>query len=229
MSKLLRSCLITSSAAFFICVFAVSETNAQINQILKQMESRYRKLKTLRTRVIYEKYDFILKESDKREGNLIYLSLKKRNVLLRVDWKKPEESLAIVDRQYVLYMPRLRQAIVGSTETQLKNISTARNPLAFINMSTTQLKANYKLKYLGAEKLSSGTKTWRLEITPKIAQSYKSAELWIDGNGMPVQMKVTDKNGDTSSVLLNGLKRNVRIKRTEFKINLPKGTRFIKN
>lgn len=42
-------------------------------------------------------------------------------------------------------------------------------------------------------------------------------------------LKITERNNDTNTVLLSGLKKNVRVKKAEFKVNLPKGTKIIKN
>ena len=221
----------TAIALFFVFgTVSVNETNAQVNQILKQMETRYKKLKTLRANILHEIYNPQLNETDIMQGSAICLPLKGRDALLRIDWKTPfSESLTVVDKQYVLYRPQLKQAYTGSTEKMKKAPSIMRSPLAFINMSKAQLKANFSVKYLGAEKLRNGTKTWHLELTPKTAQNYKKTDLWIDGNGMPLQMKITERNGDTNTILLSGLKKNVRVRRAEFKMTLPKSTKIIKN
>lgn len=230
MRSFLKIGLTAIALVFVFSALAVSETNAQVNQILRQMQSRYKKLKTLRADVFYEIYNSQLNDSDKMQGSLIYLPFKGRNALMRLDWTKPrEEWLSVVNNQYIVYSPRINQAYIGSTEKLKKADSFKETPMNFLNMSKAQLKANYSIKYLGAEKLGNGTKTWRLELTPKTAQSYKKADLWIDGNGMPLQMKITQRNFDTNTILLSGLKKNVRVKRAEFKIILPKNTKIIKN
>jgi outer membrane lipoprotein-sorting protein len=208
MRNFLRICFVVI-ALFFVCgAVSVSETNAQVNQILKQMQSRYKKLKTLRASILSELYNSQLRDSDTMQGSLILLPLKGRNALVRVDWKKPrEELLSIDDKQYIAYNPGLNQAYIGGTEQIKKDTLSTRSPLAFINMSKAQLKANYSIKYLGAEKLRNGKKTWHLELTPKQAQNYKKTDLWIDGNGMPLQVKLTQLNNDTNTVLLSGLKK----------------------
>jgi len=66
-------------------------------------------------------------------------------------------------------------------------------------------------------------------MTPKVPTSYKSAEVWVDGNGMPVQSKVIEKNNDTTTVLLTNLQKNVRVDKSEFQIKLPDGTKVIKS
>jgi len=220
----------TAALVFVFSAFAPTKTNAQISQILKQMESRYKNLKTLRADIRSEMYNEQLGESDTFQGSLIFLPLKGRNALLRLDWKKPvEESLAVVDKQYVLYRPRLKQGYLGSTEKMKRADSLKGSPVDFLNMSRAQLKTNYSIKYLGAEKLRSGTKTWRLELTPKTAQRYKKADLWIDGSGMPLQMKITERNNDANTILLSGVKKNGRVRRAEFKIILPKSVKIIKS
>jgi len=229
MKNFLRLGFMAIAVTFVFSTFAATETKAQLNEILNRMEAHYKALTSLRTGVTYSKYDSVVKVSDDMEGKAIYLPQKGKDALFRVDWSKPVESLAVVNKQYVIYRPRLKQAIVGNTETAKKNSSGVGGPLAFINMSKAQLKANYEMKYLGEETLSNGTKTWHLELTPKTAQKYKLAEIWVDGNGMPIQMKVIETNNDTSSVLLSNIEENVSLKGSDFKIDLPKDTKIVKN
>jgi outer membrane lipoprotein-sorting protein len=98
-----------------------------------------------------------------------------------------------------------------------------------MSMSKAQLKQNYSMKYLGEATLTNGTKTWHLELTPNARTSYKSAEVWVDGNGMPVKSKVTEHNNDSTTVLLSNLQKNVKIDTSAFKVDLPKGTKIIKS
>jgi len=230
MKKLFRIGLMAAATAFVLSSFAATETKAQLNEILKRMDDHYKALTSLRTNVVYETYDANIKESDKKEGKAIYLPQKGKDAMFRVDWTKPEESLAVINKKYVIYRPKLGQAYVGSTDKALKKDSSGvGSPLSFINMSKAELKANYSMRYLGEETLSNGTKTWHLELTPKTAQKYKLAEIWVDGNGMPVQMKVVENNNDTSSVLLSNLEKNISLKGTDFQITPPAGTKIIKN
>lgn len=225
MRKFLRYGLTAIALGFVLSAFAPTETNAQINEILNRMDAHYKALTSLRTNVTYEKYDSVLQDATTRQGKAIYLLQKGKNPLIRIDWIKPEESLAVVNKKYILYQPKLKQAFVGSTDNMKnKDSSSVSSPLAFINMSKEELKANYSIKYIGEESVSGGTSTWHLELTPKTAQKYKLADLWVDGNGMPIQMKITATNNDTETVLLTGLEKNITIKPSVFQINPPSGT-----
>ena len=230
MKSFLRLGLTTIAIVLFFNAFAVSETKAQagtVNEILRRMENNRNTMKTLRSNVTMVKYDSVLKEAEKVEGKSIYLPTKGRDALVRIDWTKPEETLAVVNGKYVIYRPRLKQAIVGNVK-DAKGNGKANGALSFMNMSKEQLKTNYTIKYLGEEKLSNGTATWHLELTPKAATKYKMAEIWVDGNGMPVQAKVIESNNDTTTVLLSDFEKNAKINASQFEVKLPKGTQIIK-
>ena len=69
--------------------------------------------------------------------------------------------------------------------------------------------------------------TWHLELTPKAPQSYKSADLWVDGNGMPIQARIMEKNNDTTTVYLSNLQKNVTINASGFKVEMPKNIKCV--
>lgn len=213
----------------FSGVFIATETQASnpLPEILNRMEINRSSMKTLRSKVTMVKYNAQLKEPDTSEGTSIYMPTKGRDALVRIDWTKPvEETLAVVNGKYVLYRPRLKQAITGNAK-DAKGSGKANNALSFMSMSKEQLKANYTIKYLGEEKVSSGVPTWRLELTPKKATNFKMAELWVDGNGMPIQAKVVESNNDTTTVLLSGFEKNAKINVSQFEVKLPKGTAIV--
>lgn len=215
--------------AFLLLSGIVTEIKAQgvLGEVLKRMDAHNKALTSLKANISMEKYNSQLGETDKYSGKAIYLPQKGRNAFVRIDWSSPvEESLAVVNKEYILYRPRLKQAIVGNVD-KVQGSGTSNNALAFINMSRAELKANYTINYIGQE-TASGVQTWHLELIPKNANQYKKADLWVDGNGMPVQMKVTESNNDTTQVVLSGLQKNVTVKGGDFKINLPKDTKIVK-
>ena len=234
MKNYLRLGLAAAALMLFFSAFAVTETKAQvIDQILKKMDEHYKALTSLRADVKMVKYDATLQvteKSDIYEGTTIYLPAKGRDAYVRINWSKPaEEILSVVNGKYVVYRPRLNQAIIGETKNaKPKSTVKSNSALAFMNMSRTQLKANYSIRYLGQENVSGGVPTWHLELTPKTPQNYKLADLWVDGNGMPIQAKVTESNNDTTTVLLTNLQKNAAINAGDFAVNLPKDVKIVK-
>ena len=230
MSNFLRAGFAAIALTFVLGTFAATETNAQINEVLKRMDTHYKALQTLRADIKMVKYDGTLKmteDSDIYEGKVMYLPAKGRDAYIRIDWSKPVESLAVVDKKYVVYQPRLKQAMVGNVNST-KGSAGATNPLSIINMSKEQLKANFDIKYLGQENVGGGTPTWHLELTPNIASTYKTSDIWVDGNGMPVQIKITENNSDSTTILLTNLDKKSVINKDSFSIKLPSGTKLVK-
>ena len=230
MSKFLRLGFLAIALTVFFGGFSATETTAQfgpVNDILKRMEAHRADLTSLRADILMAKYNSQLDENDLYQGKTIYLPAKGRDAYVRIDWQKPrEESLAVVNKQYVLFNKNLKQAIVGNVNGAKGN-AKADSALAFMSMSKQQLKDNYTVKYLGEEKVTGGIATWHLQLIPKNASTYKIADLWVDGNGMPIQAKVTESNADTTTVLLSNLVKNQTVKASVFKIDLPKGTKII--
>lgn len=222
MKYYLRFSLAVSALVF---AFGAIDARAQTNEILKRMDEHQKALTSLRANVLMDKFNAQLDEHDLREGTTMYLKVKSRDALARIDWIKPQqETLSVVNKKYVLYQPALNQAITGNTEKAQKKEATIFD---FTKMSKEELKANYSVKFFGQEEVRGGIPTWHLELTPKSAKSYRSVDIWVDGNGMVLQTKINENNNDSTTVYLSNLQKNGNIKTNEFVINLPKGTKII--
>lgn len=232
MKALLKLSLTAIAVALFFGALTVNQTNAQagspLPEILKRMEVNRQSLQTLRSNISMSKYNPQIGEADLKEGTVTYAPGKKeREIYIRIDWEKPvAEQLAVVKDTYTIYTPRLEQVIIGKVD-KAQNSAKANGALSFLNMSKEQLKANYTVKYVGDETLSNGSKAAHLLLTPKTATSYKSAEIWVDKDGMPAQTKVIESNGDATTVLLSNVKKNTTINAAVFKINYPSNTKKI--
>ena len=219
--------------AAFALVFTIASSTAAsaqgvLAEILKRMDDNNKGMKSLKSSITMDKLNSQLGVNDVSEGKVQYLpAATKEKVWVRIDWTKPAvEQLSVGEGKYMLFRPRLQQAIVGSVDSARGNAG-AGGPLAFMTMSRAQLKANYDVSYQGEATAAGSVKTWHLKLTPKNATSYRSAELWVDPNGMPVQAKVFEKNNDTTTIQLTNIERNASIPRDVFSIKPPKGTKII--
>ncbi len=228
MKKVFRTCLISFCLMYVLSVFGASEAHAQVlNEILNRMDRHYKSLASLNASVTREKTNVQLKETDRYQGKLVLLPKEGKAFSLRLDWTKPkQEVLSVVNGQYVAYIPAIKRAYTGSSASKTAK-DKGGNVLSVMSMSKDQLKANYTVQYLGEEKIADGISTWRLKLTPKTAAQYKYAELWVDGNGMPLQGKVVALNDDTDTFLLQNLLKNKKIKGAVFKVKIPKGTEVL--
>lgn len=219
--------------AFALVISAASSTQVLgqdvIGTILRRMDANNKALKSLKSSIKMDKLNSQLGESDVSEGTVQYLpAATKEKVRVRIDWAKPAvEHLSVGGGKYMLFRPRLQQAIVGNVDSSPKSNAGAGNALAFMTMSRDQLKANYDVTYQGEATVNGSVKTWHLKLTPKNATSYRSADLWVDPNGMPVQAKILEKNNDTTTIQLTNIERNATIPPDVFSIKPPKGTKII--
>jgi outer membrane lipoprotein-sorting protein len=227
MNKALRLGMLPVMMALFF-LGAASETKAQgvLREILNRMDAHNKSLVSLKADVRMDKLNAQLGETDTTSGTTSYLpKTAKRVMYARIDWTKPlQEQIVIIGDSYKLYRPRLNQLITGKVDKAQKGVPG--NALGFMSMSKEQLKANYTVNYLGEESVS-GTKTWHLELLPTKKTSYKTAELWVDGNGMPLQAKVIEQNNDATTVLLSNMQKNITISANDFNLVLPKGVKQI--
>ncbi len=204
--------------------FSVTEAKGQniLGEILRRMDLYNKTLQSLQADVTMVKFNPQLNVSDVSQGSTSYLPKSgKRVMYVRIDWTKPvEEQISLIGDDYELYRPRLGQVIQGKS-SKAKNSASVGGALGFMNMSKAQLNANYDVSYIGQEQISGGVTTWHLQLNPKTATSYKTAELWVDGDGMPRQAKIAEQNNDTTTVLLTNIRKNVTLKGEIFKLKYP--------
>lgn len=220
---------------FFVLVgsvFAIEGiAQGPLGTILARMEAHNKTLDTVQSNVTMLKTNTQLGETDTYIGTTSYIpktsKAAKGRLFMRLDWEKPRvEQVAVAGDKYKLYKPSMSQGYEGQL-SKAKNSATVGNAFGFINMSRDQLRANYNVSYLGEEPVG-GVGTWHLLLTPKVTTSYKSSELWINVDGMPIQAKIVEQNNDVTVVTLQNIKKNVRLNTSIFDIAFPKGTNVIK-
>jgi outer membrane lipoprotein-sorting protein len=183
------------------------------------MDGNNKSLQSLQASVTMVKTNVQLNVSDTSIGTTKYLPKNDKRVMyVRIDWTKPvEEQMAVIGDTYELYRPRLNQVIQGVVQ-KAKNNAAAGGALSFMSMSKEQLRSNYDVQYIAQEQISGGIQTWHILLKPKVQTSYKVADLWVDADGMPRQARITEKNDDTTTVLLTGIQKNVKIDSNVFRL-----------
>ncbi|HWS87293.1 MAG TPA: outer membrane lipoprotein carrier protein LolA [Pyrinomonadaceae bacterium] len=201
-----------------------------ISSILNKMDRNRRSLGSLRASVHMQKYNAQIRQADDQFGDVAYIAGQGRDANVRVDWKRPvNELLSVTGGQYTLYRPRLGQAFQGSTRNT-KGKGAAGNVLNFaLNMSGAQAKSQFNVELVGEGELYKGSPhVWWLKFVPRGNQGFQYAEVWVTDDGMPIQSRVTEKNGDSTTVRLTNIQRNPRISLDEIEVKLPAGTKIVK-
>lgn len=214
-----------------VAVSSPTKVDAQsaglVSALINRMERNRRELKSLRAGINMEKYDARIRDTDKRGGVVLYVPGQGRNAYVRVDWQYPaKETLAVADGQYTLFRPRLNMAYKGAAGSSR---AKAGGVFDFLNMSGQQIRTRFEpLQDIYEETLWGGVSTTHIKLVPKGGASYKYAEVWIDGGGMPVQTKVVEKNDDATTVRLTDMQKNAGISLDQFKLQLDGNVKIIK-
>lgn len=228
-SPVIALVILTAILAVSAPVRVEAQNAGLISSILSRMERNRKDLRSLRSSISMVKYDSRIRVEDKYQGTVLYMPASGRNAFVRIDWQSPQrETLAVVDGQYTLFRPRLNMAYVGKSSSVGR--TKASGMMEFLNMSGSQVKARFDpIQDFYEETLWGGEKTSHFKLVPKGNASYKYAEIWVDGNGMPIQTKVVEKNDDSTTVRLTNVQRNANISTDEFKLKLDGKVKIVKS
>jgi outer membrane lipoprotein-sorting protein len=204
-----------------VSVLGVGSTNAQLTVLLKKMEAHYRGLTTLRADVQMDQFDATLGDHDHKRGKIIYLPGKNRSAAFRIDWTEPIiESIGVVNGQYRIYRSKIRQAYKGSVNDAAKQ-KGADGALSILNMPQAELREKFDMTVAGGETVANGVATTHLVLVPKRPATYRSADVWVDVDGMPVQMRQTETNGSYTVILLSNSVKNKKLDTRELIVEFP--------
>lgn len=208
---------------------AEAQSAGLVSSVLHRMERNRQSLKSLKASLSMEKYNAQLRDADKYQGVILYMPVGGRDASVRIDWRSPQqETLAVSNGKYTLLKPRLKVAYTGSSKSSKVKSSTG-GMMDLLYLSRQQLEARFQpVQDVREETLWGGVSTIHLTLVPKGNASFKYAEIWVDGAGMPVQTKVVEKNGDATTMRLSSVERNARMSADEFKINLDASVKVIK-
>jgi len=208
---------------------AEAQSAGLVSSVLNRMDRNRQSLKSLKASLSMEKYNAQLRDADQYRGVILYMPASGRNASVRIDWQSPQkETLAVANGKYTLLKPRLNVAYTGSS-----NSSKVRNSgggmMDLLYLSRQQLEARFQpIQDVREETLWGNVSTIHLTLVPKGNASFKYAEIWVDGGGMPVQTKVVEKNGDATTMRLSSVEKNARLSTDEFNIKLDSSVKVIK-
>ena len=231
MKKLVPPTLVALMLAALVAI-PLPKANAQaglVSSMLTKMERQKQSLRTLSADISMEKYNSQLGDSDKYYGTIRYIPAGgKAASLVRLDWNKPQQEILVVaNGGYILYRPRLNQAIIGTNGS----VRSAKDNdvLALLNMSAAQLRSRFgDFQDTREEVIWGGVHTTHVKAVPKTAASYKYIELWVDDSGLPVQTKMVEKNDDSTTMRLSNVSRNGNLDKGVFDLKLDSNVKRIK-
>lgn len=235
MKKFISSGLMVAFIMSALVIVSPTTTNGQgaglVSSVLSRMEKNRETLKSLRAGISMVKYNSQLGVEDKYSGVVIYLPGAGRQASVRIDWSHPRrETFSVNNNKYTIFRPALNVAYTGDARRMGGKDSKASGLMEMLNMSRQQLEARFQpVKDVREETLWGGVSTIHLTLVPKGNASYKYAEVWIDGGGMPVQAKIIEKNDDSTTMRLTSLEKNQKVSQSDFDVKLDSNVKIVKS
>jgi Ca-activated chloride channel family protein len=191
--------------------------------ILKRVEANQTALQTVRSNIKMSTLEAETGKFEERDGRVL-LRLGAENSAVRIDWKNPLASMTLSGPVFTLYRPGSMEVLLGKTA----DAQAWGGGIAFMNTPHADLKTGYLIKFVGVEAVAQGVNTWHLELKPKNTNGPKLVHLWINSDGLIVQLKFIEQNNDIRTFLLTNPERNINLKPEDFKIDVPEGTKVNK-
>jgi len=210
------------SLAMAIVALLFTSINSQagsanpVDQVLNNMQSAGQKIKTFSANISQVKRNIDIGGSESASGSIVFQRAGEKAI---IKLNNGNEVL-IVGNQIILYQARIPQAF-HTTRTKQATDKPEINFISTPFTSSSQLKANFTINYLGDE-----GSTAVLELIPK-NPALQKATLWVDkGSWLPVKFKVIAKDSESTFTISN-LQTNIGVSGDTFKINYAPGTKHV--
>lgn len=161
--------------------------------------------------------------SEKRTGLFKHTA---EGSMSRVDLFGPTETLSISNGTYTFYRPKEKEAFTGTMTNGSVNAGRAY-VLEIVFADPDIYQRDFRTIYLGKATINAGIPVYQLMLTPLKDPGRHPIELWVDMDGMPIQVRVTEKNGDSSTLLFANISKNKNIKSSEFAVKFNKQTKVL--
>ena len=198
-----------------------SATEPATELILGRMAEASRALTSLEAELVQVKSYPQLSLTDPPEIGRIHLQ-RAKTTRLRLEITEPESRIvAVDDGEYVLYQPKIKQAVVGKLDP---NASPGRTGfLAFLVGDLSGAEEDFEIVLLGEEEVR-GKQTHHLRLTAKqeTDSMYRQIDLWVDQElWLPVRQELVELNNNVNRIDLENIVINGDIEDSVFKVDLP--------
>jgi outer membrane lipoprotein-sorting protein len=190
------------------------------------MDAQANTFRNFTAKITQKRHTVVLQEFEAPETGEFYYERAKNNVRVRLEYTSPGKTiLTIKDGIATLYNPATRQARFKDLG---KDQDLAEYLAIGLGQSPEKLEKTFDVSYKGAETVN-GTPCDVLIFKPKlpkVASYISSMYVWSrKSDGIPIQNKRVEPNGDYNLTIFTDEKLNVKIPGSKFDPKLPKGVK----
>jgi outer membrane lipoprotein-sorting protein len=198
--------------------------------VLARMQARQTELESLKAVLEQTKSYPQLGIEDPAERGRLYVERRRAGTRVRIEIETPEPRILTVnDKSYVLYQPRIRQAMEGTLGSAGKTGLFA-GVLTGTPGALEELERSYSLEGLGTTSIS-GRLAHRLRFTarPGADVHCRRIDVFVDeGLSLPVRQTCEEANGSVITFSLSDLETDVPLDGKLFEIQIPSGVERVK-
>jgi outer membrane lipoprotein-sorting protein len=204
------------------------------SDVLARMLRAQQQLDSLSARLVQQKsFPQLGIEDPEETGRFLLLRDEQGSPRIRVEIEQPERRVLVVNGgEYVLYQPRIKQAIEGTVGAAAQHGATGVASLLTGSASLTELEKRYELERLPNVRLRGAEVELhhvRLRARPEAGSQCRQIELFIDSEtNLPVRQVCEEVNGSILTVSLLEPQPNVEVHEDEFELELPKDVERIR-
>lgn len=217
--------IMTVLFAMLTALPASPQEDSSVDVVLERMADAYQTLETLGAELQQIKSYPQLGLTDPPESGLLYLKRKGEGHLqVRLEIREPETRIVTVndDGRYMLYQPKIKQAIEGRVDPSAGSGSGTSFVSYFLG-DLTAAKKDYEISSLGDEEIGSH-RTVHLQLIAKPGGEgyYPRIDLWLDTElWVPVQQEFVEPNRSVTRIQFEGIQINRSMKDSLFTVELP--------
>jgi outer membrane lipoprotein-sorting protein len=213
--------------ARFICLALLALAHAglraeTLTEILARMDQSARNFRTFSANIKRTEYTKVLNDKEEIEGIERVKRTNGQTVTL-VEFHGPNaQTIRLSAKTADVYYPNAKMVEIWDAGKYAK----AANQFLLLGFGTSgaELRKDYDVSLGGTEALGS-TRTTRLDLTPKDAETRKKfakIELWIpEGETVPIQVKVTETSQNYNLAVYSNIKVNEPLSDSDLELKVP--------
>lgn len=215
----------------FLFLLLAAASQGDVASILEKMARANQQMTTLAAALEQQKsYPQLGIEDPAERGEFALKRKPDGKLLVRVAIREPETRVVTLnDRRFVLYQPRIKQALEGTVDAE----GGGRSGTSFVTYflgGLSQAGKDYDIAAV-AEVALRGRKTSHLRLTPKAGARvlYRQIDLWVDEEWwMPIQQEFTEYNQSRTTLRFDNLRLNTDLPDNHFIQKLPPGVERVR-
>ena len=204
---------------------AVAGGSATESAVLERVGDVYARMKSLQAALTRETSYRQLGLSDPIETGSIYVKRKGMgDVRVRIEIVEPVPRIVVIkDSRFLLFRPRIRQAIEGDLDRKGEGQAPEFLLLNLMLGGAARVRREYETKTLAQETLGD-LRTSRLQLTPRGTRAgpVRHLDLWVDDELWLVRRgEITTTNDLVIRIDFHDIRRNMELSDSVFELTLP--------